>query len=110
MEQALGVSFYQDGKNKCYKINAVLWQSLIPKTVSWKDPIKHYSLVNDVWFLLSELEDKYKTESDTALIAALIKHEYMSWKNKHPVSYDATLERETGECFIQKWMEWVISF
>jgi hypothetical protein len=107
MEQSAGVSSYQDGKNKCYKINAALWQSLIPKKVNWKDSIKHYSLVNDVWLLLSEMEGKYKDDGDTTLIATLIKHEYMSWRNKHPVRYDATLERETGEMFIQKWMEWV---
>lgn len=105
MEKAAGFSFYQDGKNKCYTLNVSLWRSLLPENVRWSDAIKRYALVNDVWSTLTELEGKFQDDRDTELIATLVKHEYLSWKEKHPQRYDAGLAKEMGAGFLKGWMK-----
>lgn len=107
MERVAGVSSYQDGKNKLYKINTSLWKSLIPKKVTWKDSVKHYSLINDGWSLMDKVEAQFRNEKNMDLIATLMKHEYLSWKKKHPESYDDNLEREGVESFLEDWMSFL---
>ncbi len=104
MEEVAGVTSYQEGKNKLYVLNASLWQSLVPKEVTWTNPIEKYALTKDIWQLVKKLD--FNPEN-TQLTATLIKHEYLTWKKKHPALYNSSLEHETGEAFLEEWQIWV---